>query len=168
LQSPQISTQNIVEKKDIFLFYQDNNPLPLHSMGALFWCSPGTRVAADTHCLPLKSILEVFIGKHTDVFESDVAKSVDATRCVSFISEQERLDFEAASTSIVQLWLAAINRIKKRGGNKIKRDNANIKDSKSSANMETRKTTSFIPPEQPASLTIFDRTERARMEEVKR
>ena len=137
-------------------------------MGTLYWCSPGTRVAAESHCLPLKSVVEVFIGKHTVVFDSPVGKSAIADRCVSFISEHERLDLEAQSAPLLQLWLAAINRIKKRGGNTIVRDNATIADSKSAAEVISRDPSSVIPPEQPAMLNLFDKAERARMEEVTR
>jgi hypothetical protein len=159
-----LGVDGTVKRRDIFMFYEDLFPTPFCSQGALYWCRPGSRQAASTHCIELENITDVFTGKRTDVFESAVAIESRAACCVSLVSREERMDLEAESPVVLYHWLRAIHKIKKKAGKKVIKDDVLPGDIAG-----PRRFDDLLPSEMLAQLAYFeDQTELEHLTEYNR
>merc|ERR1712083_679636 len=81
-------------KKQLLLFI---NPEHMQR-GTLYWCSPGRKIESRNCCMPLRDITDIFLGKHTDVFESMVAQSAVEEHCFSLMSRNKAINLEAQNS----------------------------------------------------------------------
>lgn len=109
-------SQGSLERKDIYIFFEDKHPEAFKSQGALYWCPAGARIAVSSHCLPIASITNILIGKRTANFRSRIARDVPSRCCMTLISPTEHLDLQAESEFVVKSWVRVINGIKSRAG----------------------------------------------------
>lgn len=94
-------------KQNFFVVYKED----LDSPGSIFWCEPGREVQKDCS-LPLKSIADLYLGKHTKVFSSDLAKPAPEDRCFSVVSKDStHVNFEAESEVKRKFWVDGITAI---------------------------------------------------------
>lgn len=154
-----------VRKDDIFLFFDDQEPVPFQSMGALYWCEPGRRVAFSSHCMPIRNIKEIYTGKRTQIFECKAGAPSRKECCLTLISDRERLDLEAESPKVVHNWVRAINTLKQKSGIKVCTDEVVPREN----NVPTsRQFDTIMPKNLPVDFSMFNAQERIKMKEVNR
>jgi len=93
-----------IAKSGVFVFYNPN----VGKAGAFFWCPLGKRDEMSDHCLPLKSLTDIYLGKQTDIFRSAMAKEAPEEHCVSMIGKEKTLNLEAQSVDQLKTWVAGI------------------------------------------------------------
>lgn len=107
-------------KKILLVFYNPNHDPPY---GTLYWCDPSTEQRPESRhcCLPLRDITDIYMGQHTDVFESGVARGAIPDHCFSLLSRKTNrtIDLEAKNVETLNAWLLAINGIMMKSGRKV-------------------------------------------------
>ena len=102
-------------KQDFTVVYRPR-PWP----GALYWCEPGKVVESGDCCLSLTMVEDVYLGKHTKIFLSEMAGDAPADRCFSIFSKDNtHINFEAGSAEQRTTWVQGITHILTNSGMKI-------------------------------------------------
>ena len=72
-------------------------------LGTFFWCPPGKRVENHGTSVPLHMIIDLFVGKQTEVFAQSVAQDALKDCCFTLRTSKAALDLEAETVEQVIL-----------------------------------------------------------------
>jgi len=94
-------------KKNFKLYCKDLN---------LFACPVNGTIEKAIISLPLRRISDIYVGKQTPGFDTEVAAAVPFDRCFTIISRKYTLDVEAKSYQMATHWLAGIKHLLTKSG----------------------------------------------------
>ena len=100
------SQLEVMKEGRIFVKFGKGKPkskLLYFEEGALRWCAPGQRAARPEHCISIKDIKHILVGKRASTFRGE-----PRFRCFTIVSEQGSLELEAESLYQRKAWINGI------------------------------------------------------------
>lgn len=111
--------QHRVTESSIILWYvpAPSTPTNMSSLGSLYWCDSSSpivdlRLTDPTHCLPLRSLTDVFTGRHAKIFDdTPAANTITDSTCFSLVGTKTELHLASKNESARNAWLSALKEV---------------------------------------------------------
>jgi len=101
-----------VTKEEVFIYYDPKEM-------ALFWGPVGEKSVNKDRSFLLRSITDIYVGKHSTVFESELCADKEDTLCMTLVGSKITLNICASSPSDRRKWLKSVKYWLKHCGRKM-------------------------------------------------